>query len=438
MANFIENLGLEFLTETEEDRAALLGVVAQSGKAIIGYYGYPYINRHFGDAQFIVRTWINEEMKNIEIIGMDTHCSGNCVWEARLFDTIDMKDSDPTERRVILLRKDDGSGMVVANIVNADVLPSFLKYDIIKLQMIAFPLLINYYANEDEYEDAQVPEKDGKKWMLDDGTIFPSGFLFNHDPHRPENEKNYVLDDNVLMKGTVKGLYHGVIDSPEGEFNAFIRSVVETQFGDIEIVHTIDQVSEEQRKNLKKGAVVSGVFVISGDAAIDEYEDGFVKDSNHNLLLLRYIFEQGEAERIRYVLAEDACYSSEASRKKLSGRDEIIAHLSYVQEQNKDKCFASLATITSVDDCSGNLADFYDVGTRCIVLTEKEKGVYDSIVFVNINQDGLMSEITITTDSCYHFKLDEQFQPTNPFEDVNVNSVLNEIKDKTLKDINEQ
>lgn len=57
---------------------------------------------------------------------------------------------------------------------------------------------------------------------------------------------------------------------------------------------------------------------------------------------------------------------------------------------------------------------------------------------VNINEDGLMSEITITTDSRYHFKLDEQFQPANPFEDINVNSAIDEIKDKATKDINEQ
>lgn len=76
MANFIEHLGLDFLVETEDQVRGLWGYIAQEGKAITGYYGYPYLNQHFGDAQLILRTIRNDEEKRIEVVGMDTHSSG--------------------------------------------------------------------------------------------------------------------------------------------------------------------------------------------------------------------------------------------------------------------------------------------------------------------------------------------------------------------------
>ena len=119
MANFIEKLGLEFLTETEEQVISLTNFIAQNGKPIIGYSGFPYINHHFGDAQFILRTEIDPEQKHFEIIGMDTHSSGNCVWDVRLTGmNVTRKDADALERRCVVERTDGGS-LTVVNIVNA-------------------------------------------------------------------------------------------------------------------------------------------------------------------------------------------------------------------------------------------------------------------------------------------------------------------------------
>ena len=48
MANFIENLGFGFLAEDDETAVAITAIVANEGKVINGYYGHPYINKHFG------------------------------------------------------------------------------------------------------------------------------------------------------------------------------------------------------------------------------------------------------------------------------------------------------------------------------------------------------------------------------------------------------
>ena len=117
MANYIEHLGLGFLTETEDEVRTLWRYIAQEGEGICGYYGLPYFNCYFGDAQLILRTLPNDE-GNIEIVGMDTHSSGHCVWDVRICGSdIACKGADITERRCVVRRADDGGGIAVINIV---------------------------------------------------------------------------------------------------------------------------------------------------------------------------------------------------------------------------------------------------------------------------------------------------------------------------------
>ena len=176
MSNFIENLGLEFLLETEDDVDKLMCIVAREGTPIIGYYGAPYLNLHFGDAQFIARTEIDQELRCIQITGLDTHSSGSCIWKSRVSGiAISPKDAENTQRKCILKRMEDGSGMAVVNIVNADVLPSFLDNDEITLQMVAFPTLIEYFCDEDEYAEHQPEQQNGEKMAGVRRLYFPGG-----------------------------------------------------------------------------------------------------------------------------------------------------------------------------------------------------------------------------------------------------------------------
>ena len=417
MANFMEHLGLDFLVETEDQVRGLWGYIAQEGKAITGYYGFPYLNQHFGDAQLILRTIRNDEEKRIEVVGMDTHSSGNCVWEVYLSDmNITRKDADIMERRCVVKRKSDGGGMAVVNIVNADVLPSFDEGTELKLQMIAFPAFIEYFKDEDEYADAQPESRSGKKLLLSDGTMMPTGLIRNRDPESDEFESNENLDDLMLIRGTVKKLYHGVFALGDEKHNAYLRCIIGTEHGDLEIVHTIDEVKEEQRDNIRVGATVNGVFTLSGDAAIYEYDQGIVLDEPNDLLILRSTFAGADAERIRYVFAEDAVYLAEYNGTTYSGRDAIIDRLKFVAKEANDKYFAHLATITSVDD--GDEALPYKAGTRCIVLASGEENNYESIAFVEINDDGRISKLVTSSNSRYHFRVDEKPRYKTPLDDI--------------------
>lgn len=429
MPNYIGNLGLDFIFENEETMMGFMGYLTQNGKAIKGYYDCPTLFNPMGSIDFFVKTRKDEEGKLV-VCDVDTHCCGRNIWEMRNTGIdVTPKDSLPTERVFIFKSNEDGSGMVPIHLINADVLPSFLNNDVVKMQMCAFPLDMNYYANEDDYAEHQPEGKDGKRWLLADGSLMPVNFLVNHAPNEDGEEKDCATDDYVLFKGTVKSLYHGIFEMEDKKDNTFIRCIIETNYGELQFAHTIDQIDPEQRDNLQVGAIVSGVCVLSGDVAIKEYTDGLVKDSENNLRLLKQVIVKGEAERMRTVLTEDAVYVSEASGKSVEGINDIIERFNYVHNECDQECFATTATITSVD--SEELE--YPVDTRCILISYGTEDDYSAIVFMDMTESGDIKRIYVSKDSRYHFCADPKPQDASPFNDIEIpESVIEPIYNRAM------
>ena len=417
--NMIENLGFDFVMESEENYMGFLAKVCEDGKAITGYYGYPYLNLEYGDSQFVVRTQMTED-KNLEVVGMDTHVPGRAIWEVMLSDVnFQPKDADPLSRRVVVKRTSDGGGMAVVNLINADVLPSFLENEKVKMQMIAFPEMIHYYADEESYAADQPEGANGRKWLLADGSMIATGIFSNHGVDNPDNDTDHYSDNYMLIRGTVKGFIPSIIKIGGQEIKTYIRTHIATEHGDLEIVHTIDQVDESEYENLRAGAIVNGLFILSGDVAIYEYGNGIVRDMDHNLSLLRYTLQKGDPKRMRGVLREDSVYVSEASGKEWVGPKAIIDRLQFVRDSNPSKdYYAHLATITSIDDGDEELA--YGVGQRCVILAEEEANNYVSIAFLDMDEEGYITKLTISVNSRYHFKVDVPVRPRSILDDFKV------------------
>lgn len=402
MAEFSENFGLEFLTE-DDTVMGFLGFLAQEGKPFIGYYGYPYIYKSLGDVEY----WLKTEKKNddtFDVIGVDTHCSGNCVWNM-VCTGIDLTPKDsPKLTKLLMLSKADGSGgMVPVELIAADVLPGFAEGDKITAQVIALPIEINYYADEDAYAAAQPDDENGEKWLIGNGALLPLSFLINHNPETYDEETDFSSDAVVHFTATVTKLYNGIFDMAGDSYNNFIKCFADTEYGPLEFEHTLEQVPEEQRQNIKVGSVISGICILSGDVAIDEYNNGAIKDFEHDLILLRYTFTGGDPDRLRSVLAENAVYSTETSGKDFCGADSIIEKIKYVQSNNDNKYYAYFAVLT--DDTENDTE--YPAGTRCIVLASGQEDNYESVAFIEVNNDGMIERIKISTDSRYHFKIDD-------------------------------
>lgn len=410
MSNQLEHLGLDFLAETEEQMSALCSCIVQKGEPIVGYYGSPYLNLHFGDAQLILRTRRDDKEQCLEVVGLDTHVAGNSVWDVRFSGVnIARRDADPLSRRCAIRRASDGGGLAVVTIVNADVLPSFAEGETCRLQMIAFPSSIEYFEDGEAYAAAQPERDDGKKWLLADGALLPTGLLHNRDPRRDDFDSDDDLDDLTLIRGTVKALYHGVIQFDEEEHNAFIRCVIGTGYGDLEIVHTLDEVAEAQRDSIRVGATVYGVFTLSGDAAIYEYERGAVHSEANDLAILRATLAGADPERIRSVFAEDAVYRAGCSGAVYRGRDAIVERLRTVSEEGESRCFAHMATVVSVDEGDEPLP--YGAGKRCLVLAYGDEDAYDTLAFADIDEEGRIAALVTSGESRYHFRLDDPPRP---------------------------
>lgn len=404
MPNFIENYGLEIITRNEETTLKLLSYVAQNGKGIVGYYDLPYFFKVLGRVEIWLRTERSDDGK-LQVFGFNTHCSGRCVWEmASTGIDISPKNRLPMERLIVFNKPNDNTGTLPINIINADILPSFLEDDIVKMQIVALPTEINYYADEEEYTAAQKEDKDGKKWLIANGSLIPAGFLHNYSPNIPKEDKDHLLDGQILFTATVKELYHGEFELNGEKENTFIRGIVDTQYGELEFNHTYKQVPEELRKNIREGAVISGACILSGDVAIYEYENGFIKDYKHDLQLLRYVLKKGEAERLRQVLSSESEYESDNSEKIYYGAEEIIQHLEYVHNNHEGEYYAHFATIVEIE--GGSEAE-YPVGTQCIVLANDSKDNFESIVFISVDEKGIISKIRVTTDSKYHFRIEK-------------------------------
>lgn len=419
MLEHARNLGLDFLLEDDDTINGLLSYVAQTGDFVKGYYGLPYINKVCGNGQFILRTELTEDGK-YNVTGIDVHATSRCVWNVCLSDmNLTPKSADKLERRCAIRNK-DGGGLAVVNLVNADVLPCFDDGVEVKLQVTAFPVSIAYYKDEDAYSDDQSEGKDGKKWLVAEGSIFPVGLLTNRNPNSDMFEKDDDMDDLMLVRGTVKELWHGKMDFGEEKWNAFIRCILDTEWGELQIAHTLEDVDEKYRNNLHEGATVSALVRIMADPAIYEYENGMILDEEHDLAILRSTFEGADAERMRYVFSDDAVYVAGYDQMSYIGRDAIIDRLNYVSKENENiTVFAQMATITDVEEGEpGEEPSLYGAGKRCIVISYKEKDDYSSIAFVDINEEGRISRLETSIDGRYVFSIDKKPAKNEFWQDV--------------------
>ena len=425
MANMLENFGLDFFSEDDNSLMGFVGYITREGKALTGYYGNPYLFKPMGDVEFWVKTEKNPA-GNLHVTGFDSHCGNLCVWDL-IHSGIDItpKDASKLERVVMFNRADTHGGLLPIEVITADILPSLMKDDKVTMQVVALPLEINYYANEEEYAEAQPSDENGKRWLMATGSMAAISFLYNHAPGRYEQGKDYETDRYVQFTAIVKKLYHGTFEMNGEKHNTFVRCFVDTEYGELEFDHTLEQVPKELRDNIRVGAVVSGTCILSGDVAIKKYDKGIIRDFEHNLKLLRYTMSKGDPERLASVLADDVVYETDTSGKKYVGAGEIINRFIYIHNNRDSEYTTYYATITATDEDDME----YSVGTRCIILAKGEdEDNYESIAFINVDDNGMIFKIKISTDSRYHYRIDRPKKVRTPLDDIKVpDSVLEPI-----------
>lgn len=399
MPAYLENLGLDFIAEEEASLMGILSYAASKGEVVKGYSGNAYINHHFGSAQFVLRTSFNEAEERFEINGFDVHSRGICDWKVRIFDDLSVDNIEDTlQKKCIVSNSRNGSGMAIMNFINADVLPCYSAGEDIVIQPIGFPIELHYYKNSEEFEDSMPSnEKTGEKWLPGEGSILPIKFLFNHQVRANDNDEKPNRDDDevMLIRGRVKGVFVSYVEIEGESFPAYINTVIETQFGDLEIVHTREQVEENERDNICIGSEVVGSFVLCGDVALNEYCNGAIFDEEHDLLLIRDVVENGNAKRLFGALDENAVYLSKTTQKTFNGRNEIIERFQYLFDNCKDGFSAALAE-TDVDS-----------EKKLCLLIVKNKSEDGSLLFIETDNNGKIIEIITDEPDGYLFNVSD-------------------------------
>ena len=414
MATAFENFALTDLVRKPEDALRLASLAAVEGEKIRGYAGN-YFQYWMGDASVIVRTLQNYETGESELCGMDTHAASDCVWECAVEQDITPGDFDPLERRLLVGGK--GKGLAVVDLVNADVLPAVYPGTPLRLKMVGFPRWIDYLPDEAAYIQAQKTKDDGENQVLAEGGLFSCGYVLTHTAHVSAGK---MQENFVQIRGRVKDVKVGETYMGLQPMTTFIRTTVETGFGDIELCHTAEQVAEEQKEQVKVGAVASALCILSGNPAIGEYAGGIFCDEEKDLLLLRNFFEHGGADRLRPAMHSECVYVSDYSGKSLEGVEATIALLKDVEAEldEASRYYAYPAHLTGVElDGSGTPEPPYGAGKKCLLLAQGGAEQYVALCFVETDSVGRIRTLRLSQDGRYRFERDDM-PAEDPFADA--------------------
>lgn len=200
---------------------------------------------------------------------------GNCFWHVRISANGILKENTDELSKCVFCTSmsDDDESIVPVRLVHADVLPCYSPGEPVTMQMAAFPLKISYYPNEEACDKVHnIGMFMGKQLRLASDRLLNFG------------------GEDCLIKGTVKSIERHktlTIAGNNAEEREFYYVIIDTQFGELPLCHKIELVSEEERQFFKEGACVFAYCIISGDVAIENYQEGAVYDEINDLKLIR-------------------------------------------------------------------------------------------------------------------------------------------------------
>ena len=352
MAAYFESFGLRELAAAPEDAFRLASLAMAEGQRIPGYGG-DYFRMYLGDAQVFVRT--AREDGEDQLLGMDTHAAGDCLWDCIVDKDVTPPEADPMSRRV-LVRGEAGPDRAVVDVVCAGVLPDIEPGDRLRLNMAGFCLRAAYSLGECQ----------------------------------PVVE---AQEDTVLLQGVVRDARVGETYLGMEPLTKFLLVTAGTPLGDVTLCHPLELVAEDQRDLVKPGAVVSAHCVLSGSAAAGAYAGGIVYGEAQNLALLRTVFRGGDVQRLRPALhSECACTFLE---NRQEGAENALELLSLVARQmgeaGFDRCAYGRVTVAEGEDAPRWK------GRRCLLLGGEAGWAF--LCLAEPDSLGRIREVVITNDS---------------------------------------
>lgn len=395
-------LGLEHLLEHDSSSRGLIKDILNRGRQVPGYSSGPCVNLNLGGPEFMASTRKDPETGKLQLLAVTAHCRGTAVFELQMGFDLSPAHWDFSRRRLALCRYGSEVASLVADVVNAQVLPSLVPGDALTLQMLAFPI------HPELYESMGALRQAGRNQNLPDkGVLYPLGLMDHHPrPGEPAlKEEDRQPEEVMFLAGTIKELKPGKTILPDREYTTFIDCLLETPLGDLQAAFSLGQIPHRMRHLLRPGSVLAGTCLLSADAAILEYRDGPVKDLPHHLALLRHTFLLGQAERMSSMLAPGAVYVSATMGREFHGADAIIARLNQVAALKQGSYFVYPATLLETSSQAVPPGGWFPPDTPCLVLALGGPERYHSIALLDLDEQGFIRRILVSGPEGYRVAL---------------------------------
>lgn len=385
---FTDIIGVQELFENDDNIDKLLHYVITKGRVFPGYKG-TYLYNNIGRAEYIAHILKNSEDGQNEVVGISSHVMGNCFWHVRISANGILKENTDELSKCVFCTSmsDDDESIVPVRLVHADALPCYSPGEPVTMQMAAFPLKISYYPNEEVCDKVHnIGMFMGKQLRLASDRLLNFG------------------GEDCLIKGTVKSIERHktlTIAGNNAEEREFYYVIIDTQFGELPLCHKIDLVSEEERQFFKEGACVFAYCIISGDVAIENYQEGAVYDEINDLKLIRECLDTKDFSRAVNLFCDDAVYISDGYATRANTSNAVREYLQQVADNIKMDENAVIRTLlVYIEDYQGkNDVNKKYIGHYAVVYCQYiEKGI-DSFFIIETDENGKVSELYVSRDS---------------------------------------
>jgi hypothetical protein len=190
-------------------------------------------------------------------------------------------------------------------------------------------------------------------------------------------------------------------DEAEQSFHTFYYVTVDTLYGELDLIVGANQLEEEQKPLLKEGALIFGIFTLSGDVVLDEFEDGAVYNEECCLRLIRQGLVKGETDRCLSAFGEKSAFEFSEEKIEVNGIKEVFNQFEKYQK-SKERFITSLASASVVFD-DGSVD--YTSRKRCIAVSYGNE-IAEHLVFIDTDENGKIARLKIVSALGFEVKMD--------------------------------
>ena len=372
-----ESFGLNAIFEEENLLDKYIRYTVENGKCISGYEGL-YIIKSYGKIDFdlYLSQVQGKDEFSVEVSHIELIANGNCVWKLKVTDIDTECFTDVPLDRYIAFSDCNNEGTIIVHLLNSDVIPSYCPGEIIEMQIAGISAgAVNYYENEDQYSDSVRRNK--HDFILAVGSVIPYGLISGDDRGLS------------LIVGKVKYARCGkfVIKDDDG-IDSCIITTIETNYGDLDLVHSFDQVSEDDLKLIKEGSVIAGYFYLTGDVAINKYDEGFICSAENNLKAFQYSIYSGNFRRLSLILNDSVIYHRDVDNTSIEGKCDVIEYLQNIVDNTSHNIYSYSATINNVPE-----NDVLSAGEKCLILAYDDEQNLENVIKLSYDDKGRIKRI---------------------------------------------